>query len=124
MYHRFDKKSLYALIYVMAILVGGCQNSLPVAANQSSQQSIVETMVAEQLIIKFKPNTISCDTEGIAQLSSVTRVPLEYVRQMSGDACVIRQLADEKNDILRGRILPRQQPSVEWVEQDAKKKVL
>jgi hypothetical protein len=67
-YHRFDKKSLYALIYVMAILVGGCQDSLPVAANQSSQQSIVETMVAEQLIIKFKPNTISCDTEGIAQL--------------------------------------------------------
>ena len=122
MYHRFGKKSLYALFNVMTILASGCQDSLPVAANQSSQQSIAKTMVAEQLIIKFRPNTISCDAAGIAQLSTVTRVPLEYVRRMSGDACVIRQLADEMNDFLRGMKLLRQQPSVEWVELDEKMK--
>ena len=124
MYHRFGKRSFYALFNVMVILASGCQSYLPIAANNSSQQSIVGTMVAEQLIIKFKPNTFSCDPIGIAQLSLVTRVPLEYVRRMSGDACVIRQLADEMNDFLRGKKLLRQQPSVEWVEQDAKMKAL
>ena len=124
MYHRFGKNSLYSLINVMTILACGCQISLPVAANPSSQQSIAETLVAQQLIIKFRPNTLSCDAAGIAQLSSATRVLLVYVRRMSGDACVIRQLADETNSFLQGIKLLRQQPSVEWVEQDAKKKAL
>jgi len=123
-YHRMGKKSLSALFSVMTILVGGCQNSLPASANQPSQQSIAETMVAQQLIIKFRPNTLSCDVAGIAQLSSVTRVPLEFVRRMSGDACVIRQLADETNDFLRGKKLLSQQHSVEWVELDKKMKAL
>jgi len=117
-------KSLYLIFNVMIILASGCQNSLNVAANPSSQQSIAVTMVAQQLIIKLRPNTLSCDAAGIAQLSSVTRMPLVYVRRMSGDACVIRQLAYGTNDFLQGMKLLRQQPSVEWVEQDAKKKAL
>lgn len=123
-YHRFGKKSLYALFNVMTVLASRCQHFLPVPANPSLQQSNAETMVAQQLIIKFRSNSISCDAAGIAQLSLVTRVPLEYVRRMSGDACVIRQLADETNNFLQGKKLLSQQPSVEWVELDGKKKAL
>jgi len=102
----------------------GWQISASMAASQSSPQPVAETVSAQQLIIKFKPNTIICDAAGIAQLSSATRVALEYIRPMSGDACVIRQLSGEADDFLRGQELLRQHPAVEWLEQDSKKKAL
>jgi hypothetical protein len=119
------KKLLLCLCNAMAILaMTGCQAHPFMAASQSSPQAIAGTMVAQQLIIKFKPNTLACDAAGIAQLSSATRVPLEYVRPMSGDACVIRQLDEGADDFLRARELLRQHPAVEWLEQDEKKKAL
>jgi len=125
MYRLSGKKFLSGLCNAMAILaVIGCQAHPVIAASQSSPQPIAETTAAQQLIIKFRPDTIACDAAGTAQLSSATRVPLEYVRPMSGDACVIRQLAGDANDFLRGQELLRQHPAVEWVEQDAKKKAL
>ena len=36
--------------------------------------------LTQQVIVKFKPNTIACDATQIAHLSAVTRVPLQYVR--------------------------------------------
>ena len=124
-YRLSGKKFLLGLCNAMVILaVIGCQTHPVIAASQSSPQPIAETKAAQQLIIKFRPNTIACDAAGIAQLSAAMQVPLEYVRPMSGGACVIRQLAGDANDFLRGQELLMQHPAVEWVEQDAKKKAL
>ncbi len=48
--------------------------------------------LSQQIIIKFKSDTIACDATEIAHLSAVTHVPLRHVRPMSRDACVIQQL--------------------------------
>lgn len=119
------KKILLSLGNMMAILAAtGCQVSAPMAAPQPSPQSIVGTMATQQLIIKFKPNTIVCDAAGIAQLSSATMVTLEYIRPMSGDACVVRQLAGDTGKLSLGQELLRQFPAIEWLVLDAKKRAL
>jgi hypothetical protein len=124
-YYPSGKKILSFLGKVMAILaVTGCQALPSVSVAQASPQTSAEAAMSQQLIIKFKPNTIACNAAGIAQLSSATRVTLEYVRPMSGDACVIKQLAVDANDFLRGQGLLRQHHAVEWLDQDAKKKAL
>ena len=74
--------------------------------------------VSQQLIVMFKPNTIACDAAGIAHLSAVTQVPLEHVRPMSGDACVIQQRADTAAGFSRGQELLKQHPAIEWLEED------
>lgn len=125
MYCFSGKQFLLFLCHTLAILaVTGCQSPFAVADSQSSQHPSAEAKVVRQLIIKFKPNSIACDADGIAQLSSATRIPLEFVRPMSGEACVIRLLAADENDFLQGQKLLRQHPEVEWIELDAKKKAL
>lgn len=126
MYRLPGKKVLWSILPVVVILAAtGCQPPpQAVAAFQSAPQPIAETAATRQLIIKFKPNTIACDTVGIAQLSSVTRVQVEYIRPMSGDACVVRQSADDTNGLEQGQETLRQYPAVEWLEQDAKMKAL
>ncbi len=125
MYCPSGNKSLLIMCNAMAVLaVTGCNTPAAIASPPSSSQPVAETMAALQLIIKFKPNTFTCDAAGIAQLSSATKVALEYVRPMSGDACVIRQTAKDANDFLRNQELLRRHSAVEWLEQDAKKKAL
>ena len=121
----FGKQTQWTLCNMMSILVAtGCQYPSSTTAAQSLPQPIAKTMVAQQLMIKFRPNTITCDATGVAKLSSATQVPLEYVRPMSGDACVIRQLAQGATDFFRGKELLKQQPFVEWLEEDKKMKDL
>ena len=81
---RWDRGTLVAIV-----LASECQ--MPPSPSTSSppqlvQMSIGEARVSQQLIVKFKPNTIACDATGIAHLSAATQVPLEHVRPMSGDA--------------------------------------
>lgn len=83
-----------------------------------------EGRVSQQLIVMFKPNTIVCDTAGIAHLSAFTQVPLEYVRSMSGGACVIQQLANHAADFSRGQELLKQHSAIEWLEEDRMVKAL
>ncbi len=124
MYCPFDKKFFWGLCNWMAILdmAAGCQSAPVMADSQPAPQAV--TAATRQLIIKFKPNTLTCNAAGIAQLSSATRVPLEFIRPMSGDACVIKQLAVDTNDLLREQELLRQHSAVEWLEQDEKKRAL
>lgn len=127
MYRLSGKKILWGFSNVVAILAAaGCCQPPPqaVAASQSAPQPIAETATTRQLIIKFKPNTIACNAVGIAQLSSATRVPVGYVRPMSGDACVVRQSADDASGLEQGQKTLRQHPAVERLEQDAKMKTL
>lgn len=119
---EYDKTFLLGLCNTMAMLATtGCQTPPPKDVSQPSPQPIPKAAAAQQLIIKFKPDTIACNAAGIAHLASATRVPLEYVRPMSGNACVIRQVPDGADDLFAGKELLRQHPAVEWLEQDAKK---
>ena len=74
--------------------------------------------LTQQVIVKFKPNTIACDATQIAHLSAVTRVPLQYVRPLSGDACVITQRANDAAGLLHGQDTLKQHPAIEWLEED------
>lgn len=125
-YRLSGKKTLWGISNALAILAATACQPPPqaVAAIQAASQPIAETAATRQLIIKFKPNTIACDAAGIALLSSATRVPVKYVRPMSGDACVVRQSADDANGFAQGQETLRQHPAVEWLEQDAKMKAL
>ena len=86
---------------------------------QSSPTTIIKASASQQLIIKFKTNTIECNPAGIAQLSSTTHVSLEFIRTMSGDACVVKQIADSEEGLLQGQKTLKHNPAVEYLEPDA-----
>ncbi|MDB5839710.1 MAG: hypothetical protein JWQ23_1662 [Herminiimonas sp.] len=79
---------------------------------------------ARQLIIKFKAGTIACNAAGIAAFSATSAVRLEFIRPMSGDACVVKQLADEVGGFMRDQATLQRQSSIEWIEEDAPMKAL
>jgi hypothetical protein len=114
----FFKRTVTNLI--LLLLAVGCHSS-PTDSNSSRLTSNAPTdaSTSQQLIIKFKPDTIACSPEGIARLSLATRVSLEFIRQMSGQACVVKQLAGSAEGISKGQTLLKQHPSIEWVEPDA-----
>ena len=125
-YRLYGRKILRGIFNVTAIIAAtGCQPPRQTEATpQSLRQPIAGTAVTRQLIIKFKPDTIACDAAGIAQLSLAARVPVEYVRAMSGGACVVKQSADDANGLGQGQETLRQHPAVDWLEQDTKMKAL
>lgn len=125
-YRLYGRKILWGIFNVAAIIVAtGCQHPPQTGATpQSLRQPLAGTVVTRQLIIKFKPDTIACDAAGIAQLSLATRVPVEYVRSMSGGACVVKQSADDANGLGQGQETLRRHPVVDWLEQDTKMKAL
>ena len=119
---RWDRVTLVAMV-----LVGGCQ--MPPSPSTTSTpphtpMSRGEGRVSQQLIVMFKPNTIACNAAGIAHLSTITQIPLEHVRPMSGDACVIKQFADYAAGFSRGQELLKQHPAIEWLEEDRLMKAL
>lgn len=104
---------------------GGCQQpSSRTNPPQPSPTTIIKASASQQLIIKFKPNTIACTPAGIAQWSSTTHVSLEFVRTMSGDACVVKQFADTADLLLHGQKTLKENPAVEYLEPDAVMKAL
>jgi len=104
---------------------GGCQQTSSHSNSpQPSPTTILDGAVAHQLIIKFKPDTIACTPAGIALLSSTTHVSLEFVRTMSGDACVVKQSADSADNLLQGQKTLKEYPAVEYLELDAVMKAL
>ncbi|HEY8099682.1 MAG TPA: hypothetical protein VIF82_02935 [Burkholderiaceae bacterium] len=119
-------KFAFAQIVLMA-MVTGCQSSLGSghAENADSMPtSKKQTQVSQQLIIKFKPDTIACNADAIAQFSSLIKVPIEYVRAMSGQACVVKQFMNKDIGLSKGQMMLREHPDVEWVESDAIRKPL
>lgn len=108
------------VLFTAAFLAAaGCRSFPPPA-----QAADVPPAPAQQLIVKFKPGTVACDAAGIARLSQAVHVPLEFVRPMSGDACVVRQMAADGYSLERGRELLRQHPAVEWLQPDERMKAL
>ena len=112
-------------IGVGGTIAGGCQQTSPrTNTPQLSPTPITKTPVSQQLIIKFKTNTIECNPAGIAQLSSTTHVSLEFVRAMSGDACVVKQTSDSTDNLLHGQKRLKDNRAVEYLEPDAVMKAL
>lgn len=103
----------------VAAAAAGCQQaSLNNNFSSALPISIVDKSVSGQLIIKLKRGSIACDRVGIARLSAATRVTLEFVRPMSGGACVVKQIAQDAADFSHGQKILKQNPALEWVEQD------
>jgi hypothetical protein len=100
----------HAALYFSAALtlaLGTACNAAPHAAHP------------QQLMIKFKPATYSCDGPGIARFAGSSSVALEFVRPMSGDACVVRHAAPDTHDLPHALGLLRKHPAVQWAEPDA-----
>lgn len=119
--HRFTKRAIWATANMVAVVAAaGCQQ--PSAATnppRPAPTTTIEASTSQQLIIKFKPGTIACNPAEIARLSSAARVSLEFVRAMSGDACVVKQFADSADSLLQGQKILKQNPDVEYLERDA-----
>lgn len=102
----------------MAVLItaSGCQ-MLP-ASPRASEASAPSGPPARQLMVKLRGARTSCDASQIALLGRATAQQLEYIRPMSGDACVIRQKAETPKALADGFRRLVQHPTVDWVEVD------
>jgi hypothetical protein len=114
--------TLHAVIAPVALLglLFACQLSVE-GAPAKGKTPAVGPVAADrrQLIIKFKPRTVACDANGIAALASATGTRLEFVRPMSGDACVIQHVADRPDNFSQGESALKRHPAVESLELDA-----
>ena len=102
-----------------ALLTGCHASPMGSGAIKSVTTASASASTYQQLIIKFKPATFRCAPADIARLAVQSNVRLEFVRPMSGDACVIRQVQVNAIDFLQGQKLLKQHPSIEWMELDA-----
>jgi hypothetical protein len=83
----------------------------PSAVKRSAAQ------VSQQLIIKFK--SVACSAQGIARFAKTAGVKLQWLRQMSGDACVLIQSAATPDALMNAQEGLKKHPEVEWLEIDA-----
>lgn len=117
------KAKRHAVTLAAMVMVVGCQISPPPSPSsppQPTPMSLAEMRVSQQLIIKFKSDTMACDAGGIASLSSATQVPLRHVRPMSPDTCVVQQFADNAEGLSHEQERLKQHPAIEWLEEDRK----
>lgn len=108
-----------AACLVVPTISYGCQQA--VVNNHPPQSAPImkaDNLVFQQLILKFKPGTLQCDPAGVARLSSATATALQFIRPMSGDACVIRHSAADPASLSQEQKKIRQHPSIQWLEED------
>ncbi|MGB7480601.1 MAG: hypothetical protein WA924_09750 [Burkholderiaceae bacterium] len=103
--------------------IAACQSSPP-APIVGSQPAVGASDPSRQLIIRFKPGTVACDAVAVARFAAVAGVSLQFVRSMSGEACVIRQTADSAQRLQDDLETIKKNPAVQWVEPDAVMKAL
>jgi hypothetical protein len=108
----------FQTVLVLA-LVNGCQAAPDAAQLAAARVPSASAPSSQQLIIKFKRAAASCDQAGIARFSAAAGVPLELVRPMSGEACVVTQFGSNASGLARGLDALRKNSAVEWVEPDA-----
>jgi hypothetical protein len=112
---RFTVSALTALMLVLS----GCQAGATNATNatNAAERSSPAT-VQRQLIIKFKPGSVTCDAAGIAAFATTTGTRLEFVRAMSGDACVVRHIPKTSGSVAAEEAALRRQSAIQWLEPD------
>lgn len=122
---NFSLRTIFVAAHcVLLALAAGCQsaerNPAPSPEKSFTQEAeIPGSTVSAQLIVKFRDGGLRCDPAGVARLALLTGVTLQFLRQMSGDACVVMQQARDAEGLARGQELLKQHPSTEWVEIDA-----
>lgn len=103
-------------------LVVGCQAALSGSAIRGAPvraDNPASLQASQQLMVKLKNASRSCNASDIAALAAATGEALLFLRPMSGDACVVSHAA--KNDTLLRSGLERLKShhAVEWAEIDA-----
>jgi hypothetical protein len=113
------------IVLTLPAFTAGCHFSpADIHPYRVKSHATTSTSGTQQLIIKFKPGTIACNPAGIAHLSTVTRVSLKFIRQMSGHACVVMQFATAAEDIAKEQMILKKHADIEWLEPDAVMKAL
>lgn len=117
---RLFKLGLLVLTSTALGVAAGCYATPPAGhANQQHSSTFEAKPVSQQLIIKFRPGTISCDQSGIASISKSLGVELIFIRPMSGAACVVTHKASNAKNLMGEREKLVRHEAVEWAEPDA-----
>ncbi len=123
---------LRATGFFQAVLVLALANGCQASSNTSSDPvqlaaarvPAAAALQSQQLIIKFKQTAgVACDGSRIARFSEAAGVPLQLVRPMSGQACVVKQSGAGAAELTHGLDALRKNPAVEFVEPDAVMKI-
>jgi hypothetical protein len=110
----------FVLASTFSFHASGCESaSAPGHAKSTSAATLPAAQVSQQLIVKFKPESIACSAPGIARFAKSTGVKLQWLRQMSGDACVVIQRAATPDELMKAQEGLKKHPEVEWMEIDA-----
>lgn len=102
----------------------GCESAsaaVPTSGHDTnpSAAKLSAAQVSQQLIIKFKPASVACSAQGIARFAKTAGVELQWLRQMSGDACVVTQYAATPDALMKAQEGLKKHPEIEWLEIDA-----
>jgi len=117
--HHFARLSVLVIAATFSVHATGCESSsspqrpVPASAAKPAKQ------VSQQLIIKFKPQSVACTEQAVTRFSHAAKVQLEWLRPMSGDACVVIQSAGSQGELVKGQERLGRHPDIEWVEIDA-----
>lgn len=120
-------RSVFAALSLIGLAAGllpvsGCQTAPSKAGigSTSMHNSTPASMPAsQQLMIKLKNASRSCNASDIAALATETGEALTFIRPMSGNACVVSHAA-KNNTLLRGGLQRlKLHHAVQWAEIDA-----
>lgn len=93
-----------------ALLAAGCAQ-----AGETQPAPQLAPQLA-QFIVKFRPASVACNAESVAAFASRSKLDLQWLRPMSGDACVLLLRARSPQAALATL---QARPEVEWAEADA-----
>jgi hypothetical protein len=115
--YRFARVAALVIAAAFSFHAAGCESSsAPRRSNAAAERA---PQVSQQLIVKFKPQSVACTAQAISRFSKSADLPLKWLRPMSGDACVVIQEASNPDELTRAQQRLKQHSQVEWVELDA-----
>lgn len=101
-----------------SVFLSGCHAVSSPLPGDSTDRADVSAQVRQQLMIRLDQAVVSCTAEDIAKLATATSQALQYVRPMSGNACVVSHAANSEATLAAGLQRLRQHPSVEIADVD------
>lgn len=101
------------LAFCMALPMSACQ------AGAGDTLRTISTSSKRQLIVKFKPGTVECSASGIAKFAGTTATHIEFLRVMSGDACVVSQFLTAGQSAASEQEMLNSHPAIQWIESDS-----
>lgn len=107
------------LAVTFTLHAAGCESSPASRSRAAPAPGVSAPQVSQQLILKFKPKSVACTAQEITRLSGAMAVRLEWLRPMSGDACVVIQKAGTAAELTKGQEALKKHGDIVWVEIDA-----